>query len=162
MPGTCSLGRCATSSRRILSRRRRPHGRLYVCNRPSFPRTIIWGRALLLEKRYAEAIDSFQREKELSPNSTMADLGLGQVYLAQGDYQQAVATLSKSAVSAAINYFFLSEAYAANGDKEKGLAMLQKAFEAGFHDFAALDASPYRSSLRKDSRFQQLNQHYRK
>jgi eukaryotic-like serine/threonine-protein kinase len=130
---------------------------------PSFvPAYYHLGRALLLQKRYPEAIASFQREKELSPNSTMADLGVGQVYLAQGDYQQAVATLSKSAVSAAINYFFLSEAYAANGDKEKALAMLQKAFEAGFHDFATLDASPYFSSLRKDSRFQQLNQRYRK
>jgi eukaryotic-like serine/threonine-protein kinase len=130
---------------------------------PSFvPAFYHLGRALLLQKRYAEAIASFQREKELSPNSTMADLGMGQVYLAQGDYQQAVATLTKSAVSAAINYFFLSEAYAANGDKEKALAMLQKAFEAGFHDFATLDASPYFSSLRADPRFQQLNQRYRK
>ena len=130
---------------------------------PSFvPAYYHLGRALLLQKRYAEAIASFQREKELSPNSTMADLGLGQVYLAQGDYDRAVASLTKSAVSAAINCFFLSEAYAANGDKEKALATLQKAFEAGFHDFAALDASPYFSSLRTDPRFQQLNQRYRK
>jgi serine/threonine protein kinase/Flp pilus assembly protein TadD len=130
---------------------------------PSFvPAYYHLGRALLLQKRYAEAIDFFQREKELSPNSTMADLGLGQVYLAQGNYEQAVAVLTKSALSAAINYFYLSAAYAAHGDKEKALATLQKAFEAGFHDFAALDASPYFSSLRGDPRFQQLNQRYRK
>ena len=92
----------------------------------------------------------------------MADLGLGQVYLAQGDYDRAVASLTKSALTAAINYFYLSAAYAAGGDKEKALATLQKAFEAGFHDFAALDASPYFSSLRTDPRFQQLNQRYRK
>ena len=130
---------------------------------PSFvPAYYHLGRALLLQKRYAEAITSLQREKELSPNSTMADLGLGQVYLAQGNYEQAVAILTKSALSAAINYFYLSAAYAARGDKEKALTTLQKAFEAGFHDFAALDASPYFSSLRTDPRYQQLIQRYRK
>ena len=130
---------------------------------PSFvPAYYHLGRALLLQKRYAEAVDSFQREKELSPNSTMAELGLGQVYLAQGNYDQAVAVLTKSALSAAINYFYLSAAYAAHGDKEKALATLQKAFEAGFHDFVALDASPYFASLRGDPRFQQMTQRYRK
>jgi serine/threonine protein kinase/Flp pilus assembly protein TadD len=130
---------------------------------PSFvPAYYHLGRALLLQKRYAEAIASFQREKELSPNSTMADLGLGQVYLAQGDYEQAVATLTKSAVPAAMNYFFLSAAYAARGDRENALATLQKAFDAGFHDFTALDSSPYFSSLRTDPRFQPLTLRYRK
>jgi hypothetical protein len=68
----------------------------------------------------------------------------------------------KSSESSAINYFLLSAAYATRGDKEKALATLQKAFEAGFHDFAALDDSSYFSSLRADPRFQQLTQRYRK
>jgi tetratricopeptide (TPR) repeat protein len=89
-------------------------------------------------------------------------LGLGQVYLAQGDYDKALAALSKNARRAGINYFWLAAAYAAHGDKEKTLCTLQKAFDAGFHDFAALDASPYFSSLRTDPRFQQLTQRYRK
>jgi eukaryotic-like serine/threonine-protein kinase len=120
------------------------------------------GRALILQKRYAEALTSFQREKELSPNSTMADLGLGQVYLAQGDYEQAITALTKSAGRSAINHYYLSAAYAAHGDKESALATLQKTLEMGFHDFAALDASPYFASLRSDPRFQQLTQKYRK
>jgi non-specific serine/threonine protein kinase len=130
---------------------------------PSFvPAYYHLGRALLLQKRYAEAIASFQREKELSPNGTMADGGLGQAYLAQGDYDQAIAALVKSSESSAINYFFLSEAYAAHGDKEKAFATLQKTFELGFHDFVALDSSPYFASLRTDPRFQQLIARYRK
>jgi eukaryotic-like serine/threonine-protein kinase len=120
------------------------------------------GRALLLQKRYAEALASFQHEKELSPNSLMADMGLGQAYLAQGDYDQAIAALRKTATPSAINYYFLSAAYAAHGDKEKALATLQKTFELGFHDFAALDSSPYFSSLRSDPRFQQLAERYRR
>ena len=87
---------------------------------------------------------------------------MGQVYLAQGESGKAVEVLLKIIRPAGINYFWLSAAYAAHGDKEKALATLQKGFEAGFHDFAALDASPYFASLRGDARFQQLTAKYRK
>src|ERR1700686_5468637 len=106
MPGTCSHGRSVTSSRRIPSLLRGPHGRLYVCNRRSFPRTTILDAPSSSRSATRKQLLPSKREKEISPNSTMADLGLGKVYLAQGDYEQAVATLTKSAVSAAINCFF--------------------------------------------------------
>ncbi|MGA7850824.1 MAG: protein kinase [Terriglobales bacterium] len=129
----------------------------------TYPKTYYHlGRALFLQQRYAEAIAAFEHARELDPTSFWADLGLGQVYLAQGEYDKAVAALSKNIRPAGINYFWLTAAYAASGDKEKALATLQKAFDAGFHDFAALDASPYFSSLRTDPRFQQLTQRYRK
>jgi eukaryotic-like serine/threonine-protein kinase len=121
------------------------------------------GRALIHQKRYAEAIATFERERELdSSTTTYPELGLGQAYLAEGDYDKAVANLVKSAQPSAINYFWLGAAYAARGDKEEALAALRKSFEMGFHDFTALDASPYFSSLRPDPRFQQLTQRYRK
>ncbi len=120
------------------------------------------GRALFLQQRYAEAIAVFEHSRELNPTSSYPDFGLGQVYLAQGDYDKAVASLSKNFHQTGTNYFWLGAAYAARGDKEKALATLQKAFEAEFHDFAALDASPYFSSLRTEPRFQQLTRRYRK
>ena len=120
------------------------------------------GRALFLQQRYAEAIGAFEHARELNPTSSLPDLGLGQVYLAQGDDDKAVATLSKNVRPLGINYFWLSAAYAARGDREKALATLQKALATGFRDFAALDASPYFSSLRADPYFQQLIQRYRK
>jgi TolB-like protein len=46
--------------------------------------------------------------------------------------------------------------------KRKLSPRCKKHFDAGFHDFAALDASPYFSSLRTDPRFQQLTLRYRK
>jgi len=119
------------------------------------------GRALMFQQRYAEAIAAFEHSRT-DPADSFPDLGLGQVYLAQGDYDKALAYLSKSARPAAINYFWLGAAYAARGDTEKALATLQKAFDAGFHDFTALDTSPYFSSLRTDPRFQQLTLRYRK
>lgn len=91
------------------------------------------------------------------------ELGLAQVSLAQGNYDEAVAYLLKSGgLKAAINLYFLSAAYAAKGDKAKALAALQKAFDLGYRDFAALDASPYFSSLRSDPQFQELVRRYRK
>jgi serine/threonine protein kinase/Tfp pilus assembly protein PilF len=129
----------------------------------TYPKTYYHlGRALFLQQRYPEAIAAFNHARELDPTSFWADLGLGQVYLAQGDYDKALAALSKNVRPAGINYFWLAAAYAARGDRDKALTTLQKAFEFGFHDFAVLDSSPYFSSLRTDPRFQQLEQRYRK
>jgi serine/threonine protein kinase/tetratricopeptide (TPR) repeat protein len=120
------------------------------------------GRALLLQQRYPEAIAAFEQAQQLDTGNTVAQLGLGQTYLAQGDYDKALTAMLKGLRPVGINYFWLSAAYAARGDKEKTLATLQKAFEVGFNDFAALDTSPYFSSVRSDPRYLQLTQRYRK
>jgi hypothetical protein len=39
---------------------------------------------------------------------------------------------------------------------------MKKAFDVGFRDFAAIDASPHVARLRADPRFQQLIRSYRK
>jgi serine/threonine protein kinase/Flp pilus assembly protein TadD len=119
------------------------------------------GRALLLQRRFPEAVAAMEYAKKLSPSSTTPDFGLAQVYLAQGDYDRAVTLLLKQG-STSIILFQLSSAYAAEGDQEKALAMLQKSLNAGYRDFAAIDASPYFSSLRSEPRFQKLLQRYRK
>jgi len=119
------------------------------------------GRALLLQRRFPEAIIALEHSKELNPSSTTADLGLAQVYLGQGDYDRALTLLLKQG-STPIVLFQLSSAFAARDDKEKALDTLQKAFNAGYRDFPAIDANPYFSSLRSDPRFQQLTQRYRR
>ncbi len=132
-------------------------------HQPAYPTAYYHlGRALTQQQRYEEAIAAFEREREVSPRGFMADLGTGQTYLAQGQYDKALAFLSKDLQPAAINYFWLGATYAARGDKEKALATMQKAFDLGFRDFAALDASPYFASLRSDLQFQQLTGRYRK
>jgi serine/threonine protein kinase len=119
------------------------------------------GRALLLQGRYEEARKAFERAGELGDTS-FRELGIAQVDLAQGNYDAAVALLKRGADKQAIDCYFLSAAYAAKGDNPKALAALQKTFDLGFRDFAALDASPYFASLRTDPRYQQLIQRYRK
>jgi non-specific serine/threonine protein kinase len=123
------------------------------------------GRALILQRRYPEAVAAFEQAKELDATFSTADLGLAQVYLAQRDYDQALAVLLKQPEwrrRTAVNLFWLSAAYAGHGNKDKALATLEKAFAAGYRDFAAIDASPYFSSLRSDPRFQQLIHRYRR
>jgi serine/threonine protein kinase/tetratricopeptide (TPR) repeat protein len=118
------------------------------------------GRALLLQGRYDEASKAFERAAELG-DMHFEDLGLAQVYLAQGKYDDAAARLLKDGEpKEAIGSYLLSAAYAAKGDKAKALAELQRTFNLGYRDFAAIDASPYFASLRSDPRFQKLLQHY--
>jgi serine/threonine protein kinase/tetratricopeptide (TPR) repeat protein len=120
------------------------------------------GRALLLQGRYEEARKTFEFAGELG-EAAYGDLGTAQVYIAQGNYDAAIARLVKRGEpKEAINSYFLSAAYAGKGDKEKALAELQKTLNLGYRDFAALDASPYFSSLRADPRYQQLILRYRK
>jgi non-specific serine/threonine protein kinase len=121
------------------------------------------GRALLLQGRYQEAIAAFEHAKELNPAFSTADFGLAQVYLAQGDYDRALAPLLNhpEKFRGAVYLFVLGSIYAGRGDKEKAFAELQKALEAGYRDFAAIDASPHFASLRSDPRFQQLLRRYR-
>jgi superkiller protein 3 len=120
------------------------------------------GRALLLQGRYDEASKAFERGGELADHS-YTNLGMAQIYLAQGNYDAAVNSLLKNGPpKEAIQSYFLSAAYAAKGDKEKALSSLEKTFNFGYRDFAALGASPYFSSLRTDPRFQQLTLRYRK
>src|SRR5208282_5886801 len=118
------------------------------------------GRALILQKRYPEAITEFDHAKALSPKSIMPDLGMGQAYLAEGDYDRALAAVLKAneGTSTSINYYWLATVYAARGNREKALTALRKSCELGFHDFSALDASPYFATLRSDPQYQKIVQ----
>jgi len=129
---------------------------------PSFPAAQYHlGRALLLQGRYQEAVAAFQRTEQLG-SASYAYFGMAAVSLAQGNYDEAIAYEFKAGdTGTAAGLYSLSAAYAAKGDNEKALATLQKAFSAGFRDFAAIDASPYFSRLGSDPRFQQLLQRYR-
>jgi tetratricopeptide (TPR) repeat protein len=88
---------------------------------------------------------------------------MAQLLLAQGEYDQAIARLLKdTGRNSAISLYWLGAGYAGKGDKEKALATLQKSFDAGFRDFAAIDAAPYFYSLRNDPRFEKLIRQYRR
>ena len=70
--------------------------------------------------------------------------------------------LKRPALKTAIDFYWLSSFYAGAGDKEKGVATLQKSLELGYRDFAAIGANPAFDSVRKDARFQQMLARYAK
>jgi len=120
------------------------------------------GRALYLQGRYAEAMAAFNRCEELSGNDFGANLGRSQALAAQGLYAEAVTTiLKRGADKDMMSTYWLSTYYAGAGDKEKALSSLQKSFELGFRDFAAIDAAREFASLHSDPKFQQLLAKYR-
>jgi len=119
------------------------------------------GRALLLQRRFPEAIAAFEQGKRISPTSGSSDFGLAQVYLAQGNYDQAISTLQalpEADRDTPVSLFQLSCAYAGRGDKEKALAELQHAVSIGYRDSHAIQSSFYFASLHSDPRFQKLIQ----
>src|SRR6202050_3113077 len=121
------------------------------------------GRALIFEGRYDDAAAAFRRAKEIGSNS-YEGLGMGQLALAQGNYDQAIGHLMSTGVASktAMDQYWISSAYAGKGDKEKALVALQNSFKLGFGDFGALDACPYLKSLRDVPRYKQLVQQYHK
>jgi len=122
------------------------------------------GRALLVQGRYDEAIAAFEQSEAVSPGSGNLNMGLAQVYLARKEYDRALQTYLRSSEKqrqVVIYRFIASSIYAGLGQKEKSIDELQKALEAGYRDFPAIDASPHLASLRSDPRFQQLLRRYR-
>jgi serine/threonine protein kinase len=121
------------------------------------------GRALYLQGRYPEAMAAFDRCEEVAGESSSADFGRSQALAAQGRYTDAIATiLKRGQPKSMMDTYWLSSYYAGAGDQEKAIATLERAFDRGFRDFAAINASPAFHSVRNDPRFQQLLQRYRK
>ena len=122
------------------------------------------GRSLMLQGRYGEAIAAFEESLKLDADFASPHVGLAQTYLALGHYERALAELDKWGDSRKTPHvvFQRSLIFAAQGDKGRALEKLQEALAGGYRDFAQIDASPYLSSLRSDSRFQQLVRRYRK
>jgi eukaryotic-like serine/threonine-protein kinase len=119
-------------------------------------------RALLLQGRYEEASKAAEQVSVLE-SSVYAFFIQAQIYLAQGNYDAAIASLTKNGEpKEAIHTYFLSAAYAAKGDKEKALAQLQRTLNLGYADFASIDGNRYFSKLQTDPRFQELLRKYKK
>ncbi|HXN17886.1 MAG TPA: protein kinase [Candidatus Binatus sp.] len=120
-------------------------------------------RAFIFQKRYQEAEVAIHRAGEIG-DKTYENMGMTQLSLAQGNWDQAVSYGLKlgGGSKTAMNCYWLSAAYAGKGDKDKALAMLQEALKLGFDDFTALDDSPYFASVRNDPRYKILLEQYRK
>jgi TolB-like protein/cytochrome c-type biogenesis protein CcmH/NrfG len=114
------------------------------------------GRALMLQGHVADAEAAFERAKALSPESTIPDFGLAQLYLSEGQAERSIPMFEKQRLDSANNLFWLASAYAAKGDKKKAIASLGKALSTGFTDFPAIENSPHLAKLNDDPQFKEL------
>ncbi len=76
----------------------------------------------MLQGRYREAVDAFEQALRLDADFASPHVGLAQTYLAQGNYQQAMAELDKWGDSRKTPHvvFQRSLILAAQGKREKG------------------------------------------
>jgi eukaryotic-like serine/threonine-protein kinase len=114
------------------------------------------GRALYQQGRFQEAMAAFDRCEEVAGNSAGADLGRAQALGAQKRYAEALVLMQNRSRPTEVDNYWLSVFHAGSGDKEKSLQTLQKSFDLGFRDAAAINAEPAFAPLRDDPRFKQL------
>jgi serine/threonine protein kinase/tetratricopeptide (TPR) repeat protein len=120
------------------------------------------GRALLQLGRHEEALADFDRALELNPDFSAGRMGRAQYFLAIGDYVGALAALDDAGKDSALNQYYAALAYAAGGETNLALTHLEASLEAGYRDFAALDAHPHLATLRDDPRYRDLIRKFQK
>ena len=88
---------------------------------------------------------------------------LGEVQLALGKYEEALATLqtAMSLGGSSTELVNLGAAQALTGDLDGALGSIERALDEGFTNFDAIEGSPYYESLRGDGRLHALLDTYR-
>ena len=102
-----------------------------------------YGQVLRDLGRYKEAEEALGRTLELSPNATWAHETLGEVYLAQGRYQDALAEMKKESPSGPMRDYGLALAYHAVGQDHQSDALLNSLISAHPNEAAYQIAAIY-------------------
>jgi tetratricopeptide (TPR) repeat protein len=118
------------------------------------------GRALIGQDRIAEAFEAFEYCKSIDRTTNYARLGMGQAYLAKGEYEQAFETFHY--LDTPLEMVYRAAAQAGLGRIDEALTSIETAVAGGYRDHAFLGASKYFIALRSKPRFQALLQDTRK
>jgi len=110
------------------------------------------GRALIVQGRIAEAIESFEYAKEIDRSSRVGDLGLAQADLAAGNHERALDRLADQD-GTPLTGIYRAAALAGLGDVDDALGAVEAAVQAGYRDAPFLETSPHFDPLRGDPRF---------
>ncbi len=111
------------------------------------------GRALIAQGRLDEAIAAFEYVKVIDRGPSTGDLGLGQAYLAAGEFDRALEKLEAHGLATPLARVYAAAALAGRGDRDRALGMLESAVRDGYRDAPFLAASPLFDALRTDARF---------
>jgi Flp pilus assembly protein TadD len=112
------------------------------------------------QKDYASAEKSYRELIALAPGDRDAWMGLGMVLKAKSDHAGAADAMAKSVDAtsrhAAYGWYNVAVEYALAGRKDDAVAMLKKAFDAGYPDRQNVTKDPDLASIASDPRVRDL------
>ena len=119
---------------------------------------LVKGNYLPAEALFDEALEAVQHIADNQPDSDLASMGFGQVYLAMGELEQSREHMELAALDgySAIELANRCSLYVAQGQREEALECLEQLLDDGYRDFAGMAASPYLASLQDDPEYQAL------
>jgi tetratricopeptide (TPR) repeat protein len=120
----------------------------------------ILGLAHERSARYEEAIDEYQRSRELLGDNPMGRVNLeaaiARVYAIWGKRNEAITALARIAGRPGVSQYLVAEVHAALGERSRALDWLERAYEA--HDTSLLNVkvNPVFEALHGDPKFGEL------
>jgi Flp pilus assembly protein TadD len=124
--------------------------------------------------KHKAAVSAYAKAIALKPAEAVFHRNLGAAWLARGDADNALEAwaeayrldpaslmaspdgVSVGSLNAARHYHLLAKLVASRGDVERALALLARARDAGFRDFAAVERDPAFAAVVADPRFAEL------
>ncbi len=118
----------------------------------------VLGWTLLLQGRYEESVEAYQRGVEFNPDYFAVQFGLGEAHLELGNFDRALNAFEAAHEldDSGDALVYVAACHAGLGDIDKALATLEQGLESGFGPIDAVEGSPYFAPLRDDPRFAAL------
>ncbi|HUP19666.1 MAG TPA: adenylate/guanylate cyclase domain-containing protein [Gemmatimonadota bacterium] len=106
--------------------------------------------------RHADAIRTVERARALAPDAHVTQSSVGRVYARAGRRAEAERALAELLAQPEVSPYRVATVYAALGDRESTLAMLEKAVDERDDHASWLAVTPDFDNLRDDPRFERL------
>ncbi len=122
----------------------------------------VLGWSLLLQGRYEESAEAYQRGVEFNPDYFAVQFGLGKANLELGNFDQAMTAFeaARALDDSSDTLVYIAACHVGLGDFDSALANLERGLDQGFGPVEAIEGSPYFALLRGDPRFAELVESY--
>jgi Flp pilus assembly protein TadD len=117
------------------------------------------GQVYLKRQAFSDAIVQFKKARELEDTISEPLAFLGRAYALDGNRSEAQKVLQELEARAAqrhVSNYLLAIVHDGLGDKDKAMALLEKAYQDHSFYISAANAAPELDDLRSDPRFQKL------
>lgn len=122
----------------------------------------VLGWTLLLQGRYAESAEAYQRGAEFNPDYYAVQFGLGKAHLELGNFDRALSAfeVAHELDDSGDAFVYIAACHVGLGDIDQALATLEQGLERGFGPIDAVEGNPFFAPLRGDPRFVALVESY--